>query len=86
MSARPIFKNAVQIAFVVLLAAGGAACGKKKAATLPPGESTEAQKTDLRKKALANYKKLVEKYPDSENVDKAKERIQALAPLAGAKK
>ena len=86
MRARPMLKNAVQIALVVLLAAGGAACGKKKAATLPPGEITEAQKTDLRKKALANYKKLVEKYPDSENVDKAKERIQALAPLAGAKK
>ena len=86
MNTRSIFKNAVQIALVVLLAAGGAACGKKKATALPPGELTEAQKTDLLKKAAANYKKLVEKYPDSENVDKAKERIQALAPPAGAKK
>ena len=65
---------------IVLLAAGAAACGKKKPTALPPGELTEAQKTELRAKALANYKKLVEKYPDSENVDKAKERIQALTP------
>ena len=86
MSARPIFKNAVSIALVMLLAAGGGACGKKKATAPPSGELTEAQKADLLKKAHANYKKLVEKYPDSENVDKAKERIQALAPLAGAKK
>ena len=62
------------------------ACSKKKPVKLAPGELSEAQKTELRTKALANYKKLVEKYPDSPNAEKAKERIKALAGPPGAKK
>jgi hypothetical protein len=81
-----MLKNFIQIALIVLLAAGGDACEKKKPSAPSPGELTEAQKAELRAKALANYKKLVEKYPDSENVDNAKERIKALAPPPGANK
>ena len=78
-----MLKTLLNLTLVALLAT---ACSKKKKAALAPGEISDAQKTELRTKALANYKKLVEKYPDSPNAEKAKERIQALAPAAGAKK
>ena len=77
-----MLKTLLQLTLIGLLAA---ACSKPKPPALKPGELSEAQKTELRNKALANYKKLVEKYPDSPNAEKAKARIQALAP-AGAKK
>lgn len=78
-----MLKTLLHLTLIALLAT---ACSKKKKATLAPGELSEAQKTELRAKALANYKKLVEKYPDSPNTEKAKERVQALSPTAGAKK
>jgi outer membrane protein assembly factor BamD (BamD/ComL family) len=61
-------------------------CKSKKAETLKPGEISEAQKIELRKKAVDNYKKLVEKYPDSPHAEKAQERIQALGGAATPKK
>ena len=78
-----MLKTFLHLTLVALLAT---ACSKKKPVKLAPGELTEAQKTELRTKALANYKKLVEKYPDSPNAEKAKERIQALSGAQGAKK
>ena len=72
-----MLKTLLNLTLAALLAA---ACSKPKPPALKPGELSEAQKADLRAKALANYKKLVEKYPDSPNVDAAKGRIQALAP------
>ena len=77
-----MLKILLNLTLIALLAT---ACSKKKKPTLAPGEISEAQKTELRSKALANYKKLVEKYPDSTHAEKAKERIQALTP-PGAKK
>ena len=71
-----MLKTLINLTLIALLATG---CSKKKKTTLAPGELTEGQKTELRTKALANYKKLVEKYPDSPNAEKAKARIQALA-------
>lgn len=78
-----MLKTLLNLTLVALLAT---ACSKKKKAVLAPGELSEAQKTELRAKALANYKKLVEKYPDSPNAEKAKARIQAMGPAPGAKK
>ena len=78
-----MLKTLINLTVIALMAT---ACSKKKPEALKPGELSEAQKADLRAKALANYKKLVEKYPDSPNVDAAKTRIQALAPAPGAKK
>jgi hypothetical protein len=78
-----ILKTLLTLTLVALLAT---ACSKKTKPVLVPGELSEAQKTELRKKALDNYKKLVEKYPDSPNAEKAKERIQALSPAPGTKK
>ena len=72
-------KTLLSLTLVVLVAT---ACSKKKKPVLAPGELSEAHKTELRAKALANYKKLVEKYPDSPNADQAKERVQALTPPA----
>ena len=77
-----MLKTLLQLTLIALLAT---ACSKKKNTALAPGELSEAQKTDLRTKALANYKKLVEKYPDSPHTEKAKERIQALAGPQGKK-
>ena len=74
-----ILKTFLTLTLVALLAT---ACSKKSKPALAPGELSEAQKTELRKKALDNYKKLVEKYPDSPNAEKAKERVQALTPPA----
>ena len=78
-----MLKTLLQLTLIALLAT---ACSKKKKPVLAPGEISDTQKTELRAKALANYKKLVEKYPDSPNAEQAKARIQALAPPAGAKK
>ncbi len=78
-----MLKTLLNFTFIALLAVG---CSKKKKAVLPPGELTEAQKTELRTKALANYKKLAEKYPDSPHAEKAKERAQALSAAQGSKK
>ena len=77
-----MLKTLLNLTLTALLAA---ACSKPKPPALKPGELSEAQKTELRNKALANYKKHVEKYPDSPNAEAAKARIQALAP-PGAKK
>ena len=77
-----MLKTLLNLTLIALLAT---ACSKKKKPTLAPGELTEAQKTDLRAKALANYKKLVEKYPDSPNAEKAKERIKAIEGPQGKK-
>ena len=71
---------------LTLIAVLATACSPKKKPTLKTGELSEAQKAELRAKALANYKKLVEKYPDSPNAEAAKARIQALSPAQGAKK
>ena len=78
-----MLKTLLNLTLIALLATG---CSKKKKDTVAPGELTEAQKTEMRTKALANYKKLVEKYPDSPHAEKAKERIQALGGAQGAKK
>ena len=78
-----MLKTLLHLTFVALLAT---ACAKKKKVVPLPGEITEAQKTELRNKALANYKKLAEKYPDSPHAEKAKERAQALGAAQGAKK
>ncbi len=75
-----MLKNILHLALAVGLVAGSVGCKSKKPVALKPGELTEAQKADLKKKALDNYKKLVEKYPDSEHAAKAQERIKALAP------
>lgn len=72
-----MLKTLLRLTFIGLLAA---ACSKPKPAALKPGELSEAQKTELRTKALANYKKLVEKYPDSPHLEEAKAKVQALAP------
>ena len=67
--------------FVLLLLAaamsfGATACKKK------PKDNTEEKKkafqAEQRKKAIDNYQKLVQKYPDSEWAPKAQQRLQTL--------
>ena len=73
-----MLKHLPHLVLAVLFVLASASCKSKKVETLKPGELTEAQKVELRKKAAENYKKLVEKYPESPHAEKAKERIQAL--------
>lgn len=80
-----MLKHLSRFALVILLAIASASCKSKKVETLRPGELSEAQKIELRKKAVANYQKLVEKYPDSPHAEKAKERIQQLGPATPKK-
>ena len=78
-----MLKILLYLSLITLLTTG---CSKKNKPALAPGELTEAQKTELKIKALANYKKLAEKYPDSTYAEKAKERAQALGAAQPNKK
>ena len=81
-----MLKHLSHLALAAVLGVALVSCKSKKPETLKPGELTEAQKADLLKKAADNYKKLVERYPESPHVEKAKERIQALGAAATPKK
>ena len=81
-----MLKHLSHFALVAVLGFVLTSCKSKKAETLKPGELSEVQKIELRRKAVENYKKLVEKYPDSPHAQKAQERIQALGGAATPKK
>mgnify|MGYP003576251442 CR=1 FL=1 len=81
-----MLKHLSHLPLVAVLGFVVTSCKSKKAETLKPGELSETQKIELRKKAVENYKKLVEKYPDSPHAQKAQERIQALGGAATPKK
>jgi hypothetical protein len=78
-----------QLSHLILVAVFGVtltSCKSKNEPALKPGEISETQKVELKKKAVENYKKLVEKYPESPHAEQAKERIQALGGAATPKK
>ena len=79
-----MLKQLLPLTLAALLCSG-TGCQKKRAPVLKPGELTDAQRTELRQKALVNYKKLVEKYPDSPHAGEAKVRVDVLT-AASAKK
>lgn len=74
-----MFKQILPLALLAALSCGGVACKKSAKTTAQPGELTEAERVELRAKALENYKKLVEKYPDSPHAAEAAERIRELS-------
>jgi TolA-binding protein len=71
---------------VALVFAVSAGCKQKKPMAPKAGELTEVQKAELINKARANYKTLVDRYPDSPFAAQAQERLKALGPAPGAKK
>lgn len=75
-----MLKKTLFLALLAAFATGAAACKKKPPEKLPPGTLTETQKAELRKKAHDNYKKLVEKFPESPYAAQAQERMKALTP------
>jgi len=81
-----MLKYFYRVAIAVVLGFVLASCKSKQAGTLNAGELTEAQKIELRKKAVENYQKLIEKYPESPHAEQAKERIQQLGGAATPKK
>jgi outer membrane protein assembly factor BamD (BamD/ComL family) len=81
-----MLKHLSHLALAAVLGVVLTSCKSKKTETLKAGELSEAQKIELRRKAVENYKKLIEKYPESPHAEKAKERIQALGGAATPKK
>lgn len=75
-----MFKTPLCLTLAAALLVGTVGCKEKKKPALKPGELSQVQKDELRKKALDNYKKLVERYPKSPYTAQAEERIQALTP------
>jgi len=67
------------LAFVCLL--GFTACEKKKTAAEVQKEKVDAFRQHQKVEAIKAYTELVNKYPDSEHVAAAKDRLKALGPL-----
>ena len=75
-----MLKHAPALLLALAFAVATTACEKKAPPKLPPGTLTEVQKAELKKKAYENYKKLADKYPDSQYAEKAKDRMRTLQP------
>ena len=57
------------------------ACEKKKTSSELQREKVDTFRKQQKIEAIKRYKDLVEKYPDSEHVAAAKERLKILGPL-----
>lgn len=68
------------LAALVCLASTG--CEKKKSAAELKVEQEKFKKEEKRQKAAQFYGELIKKFPDSEHVPEAKQRLQALGPVA----
>jgi outer membrane protein assembly factor BamD (BamD/ComL family) len=71
------FASLFLLAAIVCLAA---ACEQKKTQAEMQAEKVKAFRKQQMDKAIASYKELVTKYPDSEFVPEAKARLQKLQP------
>ena len=73
-----------RFALLLLLAAivcfGGSACEQKKTQAEVQAEKVKTFRKQQMDKAIASYKELIAKYPDSEFVPEAKARLQKLRP------
>ena len=76
-----MLKRSALLLLAAALCLGGVACKKKET----QAELMAKKKKEFREKqkqvAIKAYKDLTEKYPDSEFVPKAKERLAQLGPL-----
>jgi outer membrane protein assembly factor BamD (BamD/ComL family) len=70
---------------VLLLLAGLLPCGIVSCKKSPKDQQAEKQakfQAEQKAKAVKAYRELVQKFPESEYVDKAKERLRAIGPAA----
>lgn len=69
----------------LLLALAFAACGGKKTAAELNLEKQKAWQAEKKIRAARTYQDLIEKFPDSEHVAEAKQRLAVLGPVATPK-
>ena len=71
---------------LLLLAAaicfGTPGCEKKKTAAEANAEQVKAEKAKRKIQAAKYYNELIEKYPDSQYAEQARQRLQAIGPVA----
>lgn len=75
-----MLKKLSPLTLILVLLAGPTACKSQKKGAPKAGELSEAKKAELRARAVKEYQKLVERYPDSARAAEAQARIQALTP------
>jgi len=63
------------------IAVGGSGCEQKKTAAELQADKVTAFRKRQKNEAIKAYTQLVNKYPDSEHVAEAKERLKVLGPL-----
>lgn len=61
------------------------ACEEKKTAAQANAEKEKAWHVQQKAKAAKYYQELLDKYPDSEHAAEAKQRLEALGPIATPK-
>ena len=66
-----------------LLLLGTAGCESKKTAAEVKAEQEKAWRAKARVEAAKYYQQLIQQYPDSPYTDEARQRLQALGPIAG---
>jgi geranylgeranyl pyrophosphate synthase len=76
-----VFRLAAVCAITLLASLAG--CKKSKP---DPAAELAKWRADQKRRAIEQYKNLIQKFPESEYADKAKERIQALQASTPQKK
>jgi hypothetical protein len=72
----------VLLLLAAVLAVGATACKKKQTTAEKRAEEVKAFRVRQKQMAAKAYQDIITKYPDSEFAAQAKERLQALGPVA----
>lgn len=75
-------KRTVLLLLCGLLCLGGTACKSKKTQAELTAEKVKQFRVRQKQMAAKAYKDLAEKYPDSEFAAEARQRLEALGPIA----
>ncbi len=77
-----MLKRTVLLLLCTLLGLGGTACKSEKTQAERQAEIVKEFRARQKQMAAKAYKDLTEKYPDSEFAAEAKQRLEALGPIA----
>ena len=75
-----MLKRFAPLCLLAVVGLGGGACEQKKTQAEMQAEKVKTFRKQQMDKAIASYKELITKYPDSEFVPEAKARLQNLQP------
>jgi len=78
----PLLKK-LSLLLALAIALGTSACEQKKTAAEVQADKVTAFRKRQKNEAIKAYTELVNKFPDSEHVAEAKERLKVLGPLPG---